>query len=103
MAHPLVEAATAKIAELVDECLANDETTVPFGTLLNLSEEMGVNLAVMVGLARNAGLEIGPREIPKAIRGFKANSHDRWSGPGSCKTHGGSGWEQINGFAGQKG
>ena len=100
MAHPLVEAATAKIAELVDECLANDETTVPFGTLLNMSEEMGVNLAVMVGLARNAGLSIGPREVPKAIRGFKANSHDRWS---ASPCHGGSGWQQINGFAGQKG
>ena len=31
------------------------------------------------------------------------NPHDRWFGPGSSNSHGGSGWEQIAGFAGQVG
>jgi hypothetical protein len=103
MAHPLVETAKAKIELLVDEKLANDETHVPFEELLALSEEVGLNLAVVVGLAKTAGLEIGARQVPKTVRGFTSNSHDRWYGKGSCPTHGGSGWEQIAGFAGQKG
>lgn len=26
-----------------------------------------------------------------------------WHGPGSCPTHGGSGWQQVAGFAGDEG
>lgn len=37
------------------------------------------------------------------VRGFRSNNHDRWSGPGSCESHGGSGSDQITGFAGRKG
>ncbi len=39
----------------------------------------------------------------RAVRGFRSNSNDRWSGPGSCESHGGSGSDQITGFAGSKG
>ncbi len=49
------------------------------------------------------GLKLLPRAKPKHFRGFDSNDHDRWYGPGSSKTHGGTGYEQINGFAGQKG
>lgn len=47
------------------------------------------------------GLSLAPRASERRVRGFTANPHDRWYGPGSCKTHGGSGWEQIAGFAGR--
>jgi len=47
------------------------------------------------------GLSLAHRPSERRVRGFTANPHDRWHGPGSCPTHGGSGWEQINGFAGQ--
>lgn len=104
MAHPLIVKATARVAVLAEELLANEETlTVAFVEVQNLAEELGVNLAVMVGLVKNAGLTVGPREVPKAVRGFTTSSNDRYFGPGACKSHGGSGWEQINGFAGQKG
>ena len=49
------------------------------------------------------GLTLAPRPKARKIRGHTTNSNDRWFGPGSCPTHGGSGWEQINGMAGQKG
>jgi len=39
-------------------------------------------------------------EHGRSVRGFTSNSHDRWSGPGSCATHGGSGQTNISGFAG---
>ena len=43
------------------------------------------------------GLELARRPISKRIRGFKANNHDRWTGPGSSKTHGGAGGSSIQG------
>jgi len=50
------------------------------------------------------GLALVPRAKPKKFRGIHSSSdHDRWWGPGSSKMHGGTGYEQINGFAGQKG
>ena len=49
------------------------------------------------------GLRLALRENARRIRGFTTNSNDRYYGPGSEKMHGGSGWEQINGFGGQNG
>jgi hypothetical protein len=49
------------------------------------------------------GLTLAVREPARRVRGVTSNSHDRWFGPGSCKSHGGSGHEQISGFAGQRG
>jgi hypothetical protein len=48
--------------------------------------------------AKGLGLQV--REIPRKTRGFTANSHDRWVNSGN---HGGSGGDQILGFAGRKG
>ncbi|MBW2168850.1 MAG: hypothetical protein JRG69_06260 [Deltaproteobacteria bacterium] len=49
------------------------------------------------------GLRLARRERVRHIRGVNTNSNDRFCGPGSEKMHGGSGWEQINGFSGQEG
>lgn len=49
------------------------------------------------------GLRLARRANEKAVRGFTTNSNDRYYGPGAEKMHGGSGWEQINGFGGQEG
>ena len=46
------------------------------------------------------GLRCRPRPSPKRIRGYTDNPHDRWYG-NPCG--GGSGWEQIMGFAGREG
>lgn len=43
------------------------------------------------------------QQVPvKKVRGFSTSSHDRWYGPGSCNSHGGSGAEQITGFSGKE-
>jgi hypothetical protein len=49
------------------------------------------------------GLRLARREREKHVRGVLTNSNDRYYGPGSERMHGGSGWEQINGFGGQDG
>ena len=49
------------------------------------------------------GLKLANRPNAKRVRGVTTNSNDRWYGPGAERTHGGSGWEQINGFGGQDG
>jgi hypothetical protein len=49
------------------------------------------------------GLKLKRRHSEPSFRTFSSNPHDRWYGPGSSPTHGGSGYEQISGFAGQEG
>ena len=49
------------------------------------------------------GLLLQLRQNEQSTRGFTSNSNDRWSGPGSCHSHGGSGAEQVTGFAGRRG
>jgi len=49
------------------------------------------------------GLRFVGRPVVRRTRGFTANPHDRFYGPGSSPMHGGSGWEQVSGFAGQTG
>lgn len=46
------------------------------------------------------GLTYMPPGADPVVRGFKSNNHDRWS---AYKSHGGSGWSQIIGFAGVNG
>lgn len=49
------------------------------------------------------GLRLARREKIRHVRGVTTNSNDRYYGKGSERAHGGSGWEQINGFSGQEG
>ena len=49
------------------------------------------------------GLRLARRERVQRVRGVTTSSHDRYYGPGAEKMHGGSGWEQINGWGGQEG
>lgn len=49
------------------------------------------------------GLTFRTRPTPRRIRTIGSNPHDRWHGLGSCPTHGGSGWEQVQGFSWTKG
>lgn len=46
------------------------------------------------------GMSLGERVVAKQIRGFTANNNNRWQG-NPCA--GGSGHDQINGFAGRNG
>ena len=46
------------------------------------------------------GLTLVERPKERKVRGLNSNNHDRWVNSG-C--HGGSGYEQISGFAGKAG
>ena len=50
-----------------------------------------------------AGLHFEERPQVKRVRTLHDNPHDRWHGMGASPTHGGSGWEQVTGFAGRAG
>ena len=98
----LYSKAQAAVQALCEDILDNDETSVPFEDIEAAAEEVGLNVTYLVGLVKGYGLKV-ERAKHKEVRGFTSNSHDRWHGKGSCATHGGSGWEQIAGFAGRKG
>lgn len=49
------------------------------------------------------GLHLRGQRMEHRVRTVNDNPHDRWYGPGSSPSHGGSGWEQIAGMAGQVG
>jgi hypothetical protein len=91
--------------EAFAESLLDDERTeFTFEEALELATALGLSVATPVIRAlKEYGFRMEERQPERRVRGFRTNSHDRWTGPGSCATHGGSGWEQISGFGGQTG
>lgn len=102
-AAQILALATAAVESLVEETLGDDLDVVTFEACQEVADATGLHVGSVVGLVKGYGLRVGPRAVPREVRGYRSNSHDRWFGKGSCPTHGGSGWEQISGFAGQKG
>lgn len=94
--------AQAAVTALCEDALDNEQTTVAFPDVEAIAEEVGLHVTALVGMVKAYGLTV-VREKTREVRGFTSNSHDRWHGKGSCRSHGGSGWEQISGFAGRKG
>jgi hypothetical protein len=99
----LAQAITAEIAALVEDLLDNDETEAPWHLLDAIAAELGCATYAVIQEAKTQGLTVGPRGVAKRVRTISSNSHDRWHGPGSCPTHGGTGWQQVSGFAGDEG
>lgn len=65
-----------------------------------LNRRLGIPTRTIRVALEDFGFRLKIREKERSIRGFTANSHDRWAG-NPCA--GGSGWEQIPGFAGHQG
>jgi hypothetical protein len=90
--------------EIFAEYLLDDERdTFDHNDLALLGESTHKRRGDLRRELESYGFRLAKRESEKSVRGFNSNSHDRWYGKGSCRTHGGSGWEQINGFGGQEG
>jgi hypothetical protein len=98
MATPETESVEAFVQYLLDD----ERTSASFEEAEEVAESMKVHVAVVVRALKGYGVVVN-RETEKRVRGFRTSSHDRYFGPGSSPSHGGSGWEQITGFAGQKG
>lgn len=101
--HTLVLKATAAVTQFIEEALDDGRESVEFAELEAIADKVRIHVSTVVKITKSFGMRVEERPVHKEVRGFKSNNHDRWNGKGSCASHGGSGWEQINGFGGQKG
>jgi hypothetical protein len=93
----------ASVEDFVEYLCDDDRTEFDWRHLNCLSARTGRSNRALRQELQGWGFALAERKAPKRVRGFNANPHDRWYGPGSCKTHGGSGWSEITGMAGQEG
>jgi len=88
------------VEELATDIMDDDRTSFTFAEADELAETLGVLTAQVIRDLKAYGLTYDGRTTERKVRGFTTNSHDRWNG-NPCS--GGSGWEQVTGFAGQEG
>jgi hypothetical protein len=93
----------SSIESFVEWCMADDVTAFTFEDVCEIAVQARMSRNVVIRELQGYGLTYEGRPAVRAVRGFTTSSNDRWFGPGSSKTHGGSGHEQIGGFAGRKG
>ena len=89
------------VEAFVEFCLDDDRDSFTAEDLQALSAATQTSIKKLRVVLEGWGLSLAHRPSERRVRGFTANPHDRFYGPGSSPMHGGSGWEQINGFAGQ--
>ena len=84
--------------------LAEDRTDFTFDEAVDLAAALGQSVPTLVIRdLKTFGFKMTPRPTEKRVRGYTTSSQDRYFGPGSSKSYGGSGYEQITGFAGRVG
>lgn len=92
------------VEAFVSFLLEDERVNISFQEAEELAEAMGFSCPTnVIRELRAYGVTVGERPVARHVRGFQTSSNDRFYGPGSSPMHGGSGWEQISGFAGQKG
>lgn len=95
---------TSSVDAFANFLLEEDRLEFTFEEATRLARDLGLSLPTpVIRQLKDLGFTMAPRHEPPKVRGFRTSSHDRFYGPGSCATHGGSGWEQIAGFAGRVG
>jgi hypothetical protein len=83
--------------EALAEFLFDDERSdFTFAEVATLSRSLKVSISKLIPELEKYGLTYTERGKAVEVRGFTAKS-DRWT---ACPSHGGSGYEQISGFAG---
>jgi len=93
----------ASVEDFVEFLWDDDRTEFDWRHLNCLASRTGKSNRALRQELEGWGLKLAERKRPNKTRGFQTSSHDRWYGPGSSPTHGGSGWEEITGMAGRKG
>jgi hypothetical protein len=88
------------IEAFVQECMDDERTTFNHEELGELAFTLQTSRSKVRAELEAYGLTLAARPVMKSVRGFTANNHNRWDG-NPCG--GGSGWEQISGFAGRNG
>jgi hypothetical protein len=91
------------VEALAEHLMGSDESefTALHLQLLNQNTQKPVH-ALRVEL-EGYGFTLAKRPLERRVRGYTTSSNDRWYGLGSSPCHGGSGGEQITGFAGRAG
>jgi len=90
------------VEAFVEDCFDDERDHFTTGDMQALNAATRMRLSDVRKALEGYGLLFVPRKPQKRVRGFTSNPHDRWYGKGSDRTYGGSGWEQISGFAGDK-
>lgn len=83
----------------VQYCLDDDKTEFTHTDLSAIAFNMRKSISIVRLELESWGLTLAARPVLASKRGFKSNSHDRWTGPGSSPTHGGSGIDTSTGRA----
>jgi hypothetical protein len=92
----------SRIHQFGEELLDDERTVVEYEEAVELAGELRIHPSVVLRELKGFGFELH-REPPRRVRGINTSSNDRFFGPGSMPSHGGSGWETIQGFGGREG
>jgi hypothetical protein len=90
----------SSVEAFVEFCLADESYTFTFDDVAEIAMQAQKSKSVVIRELKDYGLAYAGRPAVREVRGFTANPHNRWHNSGM---HGGSGHEQISGFAGRKG
>jgi hypothetical protein len=85
----------ASIEAFAEHCFADDRQVYSHEDLNALGYRLRTRLDVIRDALSQYGLVLQQREVPRRVRGFTTSSNDRWFGPGSDRTHGGSGFSNF--------
>lgn len=91
------------VEDFAEYLVDDDRTSFNWRHLNCLSDRLGRSNRALRRELESWGFTLTERGKPRSHRGFNANDNDRWYGPGSSPSHGGSGWSEITGMAGQEG
>lgn len=75
--------------------LDEDRATYTHEELMALNYRTRTTLAQIRADLDGYGFALAHRASERRVRGFTTSSNDRWFGPGSCATHGGSGFSNF--------
>ena len=87
------------VLDFVEFMLDDDQTEYDYRHLQCLNYRCGITHHAIRKELGEWGLTLKRRAVERRVRGFNANSHDRWSGPGSSPTHGGGGGDSLIGMS----
>jgi len=88
------------VEELAEDIIDDGRESFTFAEADGLAETLKVTTAKVIRELKSYGLAYEGRPAEKRVRGFTTSSNDRYFG-NPCA--GGSGWEQVTGFAGRAG
>ncbi len=91
------------VSGFVEFLVAEDRETFTGEELQLLNQNTHKPVYALRAELEDWGLRLAKRPLERRVRGVRTSSNDRWFGPGSSSCHGGSGYEQIVGFAGRQG